>query len=435
VNVGSLSEEPERVDEPATAPAHPPSTSVDPPPEASAGPAEAFTDVGEGSGLEGDEAAPPTADVAPADAAPATSADLVEDQARDQSDAADRDWRGLGLSFGFNLQKIPGHGEDSDPILRDGRELGLVGVFDGMGGAGGTVYDTPDGPRTGAYLASRVSRDVVEQRMVALLNPEWNLDGPGTALDLQRSVRAALQARLAELKAPASGLRSRLLRALPTTMALVGLQRREAGGERWAAHLFSAGDSRVYAFRPDTGAQQLTADDIKDRGDALANLREDSVVSNAMSADVDFVVHHHRVELTAPFLVVAATDGCFGYLPSPMHFEHLVLAALRDAPDTETWSTAVQTAISAVTGDDAAMAVLGVGADHQQFRSLFSTRTAELERRWVAPLDASDADVRHRAQDLEQARTLQRQQQAQLWAAYKPAYEQHVTTAGGRGRP
>ena len=67
---------------------------------------------------------------------------------------------GPALSFGFNLGKIPGQGEDSDPIRRDGRELGLVAVFDGMGGAGGTVYETPDGPRTGAYLASRVARDI-----------------------------------------------------------------------------------------------------------------------------------------------------------------------------------------------------------------------------------------------------------------------------------
>jgi hypothetical protein len=144
---------------------------------------------------------------------------------------------GPALSFGFNLAKVPGEGEDSDPIVRDGRELGLVAVFDGMGGAGGTVYETPDGPRTGAYLASRVVRDVVEERMLALLDPEWNLDGPAVARDLRRSVKRALADTLAGLNAPASGLRSRLLRALPTTMALMALQRRERKG-RWAGHVF-----------------------------------------------------------------------------------------------------------------------------------------------------------------------------------------------------
>ena len=58
----------------------------------------------------------------------------------------------------------------------------------------------------------------------------------------------------------------------------------------------------------------------------MANLRQDSVVSNAMSADTDFHVNHRKVELRAPFLVAGATDGCFGYLRSPMHFEHLVLS-------------------------------------------------------------------------------------------------------------
>jgi hypothetical protein len=333
---------------------------------------------------------------------------------------------GPRVSFGFNLAKIADQGEDADPIVRHGRELGLVAVFDGMGGAGGTVYETPDGPRTGAYLASRVARDVVEQRMVALLDPEWNLDGAAAAQDVQRSVRAALQERLAELKAPASGLRSRLLRALPTTMALAGLQRQEPGGDRWTCHLLWAGDSRVYAFQPGSGARQLTVDDIRDRGDAMANLREDSVVSNAMSADTEFTVHHRQVELTAPFLVIAATDGCFGYLPSPMHFEHLVLAALRDAPDTDRWSAAVQAAVGAVTGDDAAMATLGLGADHAGFQALFAQRAAELEQRWIAPLDELDAELRTHERRLHELRAKRRERQAQLWAAYKPGYEEYL---------
>jgi serine/threonine protein phosphatase PrpC len=378
-----------------------------------------------------DTADPPPAEVGPGDPEPADIADPASEEPQEPS-APTADLPATGgpaLSFGFNLGKIVGQGEDSDPILRDGRELGLVAVFDGMGGAGGTVYETPDGPRTGAYLASRVARDVVEQRMVALLDPDWNLDGPAAAADLQRSVRAALQDRLVELKAPASGLRSRLLRALPTTMATVALQRREPNGDRWSCHLFWAGDSRAYVFRPDAGAQQLTTDDIRDRGDAMANLREDSVVSNAMSADTDFVVHHRKVELTAPFLVVAATDGCFGYVPSPMHFEHLVLAALRDAPDTDGWSAAVQAAVGTVTGDDAAMAVLGIGADHDTFRELFARRTAVLEARWVTPLDELDADLREHERKLEELRVTRRERQARLWAAYKPGYERYLGPA------
>jgi hypothetical protein len=332
---------------------------------------------------------------------------------------------GPRVALGFNLAKIPDHGEDADPIVRHGRHLGLVGVFDGMGGAGGTVYETPEGPRTGAYLASRVARDVVEPRMLRLLDPEWNLDGPAAARDLQRAVKEALVETLGGLDAPASGLRSRLIRALPTTMAMMALQRLDSEGDRWTGHLLWSGDSRVYGLDPGTGAHQLTTDDIRDAGDAMVNLRQDSVLSNVMSADTEFVVRHREVELDAPFVAIAATDGCFGYLPSPMHFEHLVLAALRDSDDADGWSAAMQTAVSAVTGDDAAMGLLAVGADHAELQELFAERTTELERRWIRPLDQLGGEVRLAEQALEDARRRQVTGQAHLWGAYRVEYERH----------
>jgi hypothetical protein len=231
---------------------------------------------------------------------------------------------------------------------------------------------------------------------------------------------------LAALNAPASGLRSRLLRALPTTMALMALQRREPRKGRWTGYLLWSGDSRVYVFDPSAGAHQLTRDDLRDRGDALVNLRQDSVVSNAMSADTDFVVHHHRVSLTAPFLVVAATDGCFGYVRTPIHFEHLVLAALRDSTDTESWSELLQQRTAAVTGDDASMAVLGVGADHQEFQHLFAARAVDLEERFVQPLDRLEEEAGRAAQAAAEARQRHAALQTSLWAAYKPDYERFL---------
>ena len=263
--------------------------------------------------------------------------------------------------------------------------------------------------------------------MLALHDPEWNLDGPAAARDLRRSIKGALADTLAALNAPTSGLRSRLLRALPTTMALLALQQREPRKGRWAGHVFWSGDSRVYVIDPAAGAHQLTRDDLRDRGDALVNLRQDSVVSNAMSADTDFVVHHHQVELIAPFLAVAATDGCFGYVRTPIHFEHLVFAALRDSSDTESWSRTLQQRIAAVTGDDAAMAVLGVGADHGEFQQLFAHRTSAIERRCVHPLDQLESQVERAEHALTEARRRHAALQKSLWADYKPEYERHLS--------
>ncbi|MWV47852.1 hypothetical protein GRS96_01015 [Rathayibacter sp. VKM Ac-2803] len=332
---------------------------------------------------------------------------------------------GPTFSFGFNLGKIPDHGEDADPLLRDGPDLGLVAVFDGMGGAGGTVYETPDGPRSGAYLASRIARDVVEGRMLDLLEPNWNLKGEAAAEDLRRSVQTALQEHLAGLKAPASRLRSRLLRALPTTMALIALQRARRGGSRWACHVFWAGDSRAYALDA-TGLHQLSTDDLREPGDAMSNLHQDSPVSNAMSADTEFHVNYRRVELDAPFVLMTATDGCFGYLPTPMHFEHLLLATLADARSSEAWSSALQERIIAVTGDDAALSAMGVGADLSAVKALLAPRLAELQEERIAPFDDVSAEVRRAEQELETLRRRQIEVTATLWGAYQEGYEQHL---------
>jgi len=332
---------------------------------------------------------------------------------------------GPTISFAFNLGKIPDQGEDSDPILRDGPDLGLLGVFDGMGGAGGTVYETPDGRRTGAYLASRIARDVVEQRMLELLEPDWHLNGKAAARNLQHSVQQALKQRLQELNPAPSGLRSRLIRALPTTMAVVALQRTQPGGPTWAGHVFWAGDSRAYVFES-RGASQLSTDDLRDPGDALANLRQDSVVSNALSADTEFHINYRRVELRSPFLVVCATDGCFGYVRTPMHFEYLVLSHLLEARNTEAWSSALQAEIAAVTGDDAAMSTLGVGADLKEFQKLFAPRVGELVSDFIEPLDELSDAVTRAEQELRALQSRQLDEMTEKWNRYKSDYERYL---------
>jgi hypothetical protein len=336
------------------------------------------------------------------------------------------------ISFRFNLHKVAEQGEDADPILRVGPDLGLLGVFDGMGGAGGTVYETPDGPRTGAYIGARVARDAVEHRMLELIGPAWILDGPAAAEELGMTLRTALAARLAELNAPASALRSRLVRALPTTMALMALQRTETGGSTYACHAFWAGDSRAYVLEPEPGISQLTTDDLRSGGDALHNLTDDSPTSNTVSADTDFTIRHRQVELTTPFIVVAATDGCFHYLRSPMHFEDLLLSTLSESKDADNWQSALEARIAAVTGDDAAMALLALGADLEGFRDLFARRRAEVRERYVAPLDALEDEVVSAERALDELRQRQVTRTGELWQDYKPGYERLVPAPVGK---
>ncbi|MFL5878677.1 MAG: protein phosphatase 2C domain-containing protein, partial [Actinomycetota bacterium] len=319
-----------------------------------------------------------------------------------------------------------GAGEDADPILRVGPDLGLLGVFDGMGGAGGRVYDTPDGRYTGAWIASRFARNVVERLMLELIKPEWNLDGPATAAELHRVLASSLAARLAELKAPETTLRSKLVKALPTTMTLAVLQRTDPAASRYACHLFWAGDSRAYLVDPEAGLHQLSRDDLRSGGDAMRNLTDDSVMSNCISADTEFHINHRQVELQAPFLLLCATDGCFAYVRSPMHFEHLLLSTLHDARDAAGWQKALQSAVVAFTGDDSSLALLGLGTDFGGFKKLLKDRTADVERHYIDPLDELDSQVRQAEQELADLRARRTELGGELWGAYKHDYERYL---------
>jgi serine/threonine protein phosphatase PrpC len=330
------------------------------------------------------------------------------------------------VSFRFCTAKVAGEGEDADPILRAGPDLGLLGVFDGMGGAGGRVYDTPDGRHTGAYIASRFARNVVERLMLELIKPEWNLDGPATAAELQRVLASSLAARLAELNPPETTLRSKLVKALPTTMTLAVLQRTGPAAAAYDCHLFQAGDSRSYVAEPDSGLRQLTSDQLRSGGDAMRNLTDDSVMSNCISADTEFYIDHHQVQLQAPFLLLCATDGCFAYVRSPMHFEHLLLSTMQDAQHVPDWQEALEAKVTAITGDDAAIALLGLGADLDGFKKLFRDRAEEVGRRYIHPLDEMDGQVHQAEQQLAGLRARRVELGAELWATYKGSYERHL---------
>src|SRR5215207_8994440 len=205
------------------------------------------------------------------------------------------------MHFSFYTEKVAGEGEDCEPLLVVGQDRSLLAVFDGMGGAGGTVYDTPAGRHSGAWFASRTALDVVQGHLPEIVGAGPDVDGPHAAQVLHDRLQEALARRLAEFGGPTRTLRSKLLRALPTTMALAYAVRTEPDGTDWACHCFWAGDSRVYTIDPVTGAHQLTVDDLRSNHDAMQNLVDDSVMDNCISADTEFHINDRRVELSAPF--------------------------------------------------------------------------------------------------------------------------------------
>ena len=126
-------------------------------------------------------------------------------------------------------------------------------------------------------------------------------------------------------------------------MAVVALQRTHRGGSTWAGHVFWAGDSRAYVF---TAERRAPAQHRRPAGPRRRHGQPAPRLGGQQRH-----VGRHRVPRSATggsscrrrSWWCCATDGCFGYVPTPMHFEHLVLAALPDARSAEAWSRAVQT--------------------------------------------------------------------------------------------
>jgi hypothetical protein len=106
-----------------------------------------------------------------------------------------------------------------------------------------------------------------------------------------------------------------------------------------------------------------------------------------------------------------------------MHFEEVVLRTLATAATEDDWSEALQAEIAAVTGDDAAMAVIGVGAELSDFQRLLAPRLAEVQERYTAPMDRLLDEVRAAEQTLARLQLRRAEDLASRWEHYREAYE------------
>lgn len=318
-----------------------------------------------------------------------------------------RSWKRAGIGLFFNMAKITGHGEDADPLLQaDGEGRAVLGVFDGLGGSGSVRCGGADGIQSGAYYGARVARDTAAAALRTLA-PFPDATPAAIAHVIGAQLHDALRAYHEEWGGVgSSALRSSLFRRLPTTAAITIAHAR---GDVARTAVLWAGDSRCYALAPDTGLQQLTVDHLRTREDALANLTSDAAISRCISADGPAVLDSAEIDLPLPTVLIAATDGCFGYLPTPMHFEALLLETMAAASSRDQWLDLLRTRITAVAGDDASLAIVAMGwQKHGALRKAFRPRLRTLMTTYIDPLDRVD-----------DPETIRRT----LWAQYADTYE------------
>lgn len=300
----------------------------------------------------------------------------------------------LDFLFCVYREKLPGNGEDAFVYSANVRSV-LVGVFDGCGGAGAKRYPRLQN-KTGAYTASRITAGAVMEWFSLL--PEGLPEAPEEAVGAL--IRQHLE-RCHRQVGEESRLVSPLVRTFPTTAAFA-VCTGEAGRNR--VDFFWAGDSRVYLLDED-GLAQLSTDDLS-VPDAMENLYNDGVLTNVISLSKAYTIHHGAAILDKPGIVYAATDGCFGYVSTPMEFEGMLLSALADSGSVREWEERLTEIIGTVAGDDYTLsaAVLGFGG-FEKMRAALSQRQRFLEREYLADIGS-----------------LSREEKTALWSRYRDSY-------------
>lgn len=243
----------------------------------------------------------------------------------------------------------------------------IIAALDGCGGSGSKKYENYSG-KTGAYIASRAVCGGVKAWFC-----ESNKDS-----ELKNHVNEALS--VCKQHADKAGrIMGSLGKAFPTTAAIITGELKSSCID---VNCYWAGDSRCYILDA-SGLHQLTTDDL-DGQDAMSNLTNDGVMTNVINASTSFEIHSKKLSFENPCILLTATDGCFGYLNSPMEFEHLLIDSLVKAKNMTEWKISLNERMNKVTGDDYTLCVAICGfADFEDIRTNFVKRNEYITEKYI----------------------------------------------------
>ena len=311
----------------------------------------------------------------------------------------------------FTVAKKAGRGEDAFKYSYN-RDEAFFGVFDGCGGAGSQLCPKYEG-KTEAYIASRNTADAFQTWF-----EQTEAGAARTAETAKQQIVADLR-RCDELVGQKSMLIGGIRKKFPTTAA-VGICR--VIGDKLAVDYYWAGDSRVYLLN-DQGLAQLSEDDLGGI-DAMDNLTDDGILQNLISLSRDFTIHSGRIFLDRPGFVFAATDGCFGYLSTPMEFEYVLLEAILAADCISTGSNTEGSSRNdrrigfeerlrermADAGDDVSFCGYAIGfGSLQRMKTMLRPRANELYQSVISRLGG-----------------MSREEKKALWMSYRDNYHRLI---------
>ncbi len=269
------------------------------------------------------------------------------------------------------------NGEDSFYYATNGNKV-IVSVFDGCGGIGSRRYSNYSG-KTGAYIASRaVCGGIKNWFETEGANPET------IKANIERSMKVC------DNFADKGGrLMGSLGKSFPTTAAITVATQNVDSID---VACYWAGDSRCYMLDCN-GLHQLSIDDVGG-ADAFSNLSDDGVLKNVITANFAFSVNKKDFRINHPCILFTATDGCFGYVNTPMDFEYLLLEVLTGSANISQWQSKLDEYILKFAGDDYTMSVAAFGFKSfddmkgyflqrkEIVKNSFINETVPVEQRW-----------------------------------------------------
>lgn len=228
----------------------------------------------------------------------------------------------------------------------------VMAIFDGLGGRS-AGYSGLKGGKIASQLASKITQNFLKQ---------YKLDSLDNAIKLQKDICRYLKSE-ADTKITPSKLKGTLAnKRLCTTMAIASISTVADQEDYYQVNWGNMGDSRIYFLSPEQGLQQLTQDDIEAQKNALEMIREDPPMSQFLTADIP---EHWQINFhTNTFkkgCFLACSDGCFQYLPTPWHFEKLLLETLARSQSKSEWEKLLIKEYENIKQDDTSLILYPIG--------------------------------------------------------------------------
>ncbi len=284
----------------------------------------------------------------------------------------------LKLSFsagqGFNEDRA---------VCKRYADIRLLAAFDGCGGVGARRYPQMNN-HTGAYIASGLYADCLEKWFA---KNAFDLPQARTGRELCTLFQqTALAYHERYLESALSAVTGSMVRTLPSTAAIALLFADSSATVYWA------GNTRGYLLT-ERGLWQLTEDDLATRCDAFESLYADAPISNFLCADQAFALHERRVKLPEKGVLVLATDGAFHALPTPMHFEALLLNTMQEAQTKQQWRRLLKDRLLEQATDDVTLLLQPFGFSAlDEMKAHFDKRRRHVHQAYVLPADQAERD-------------------------------------------